>query len=67
MPLLIYEKHKEGRKWRVHDCFIHSYVFYYWMCRSDVSVISFRMCHFSPTIVFGFVVAMNFLLFIACG
>ena len=23
------------------DCFIHSYIFYYWMCRFDLSVISF--------------------------
>ena len=29
--------------WRVDDCFIHDCVFYHWMCRSDVSVILFRM------------------------
>ena len=32
--------------WRVDDCFIHGCVFCYWMCRSDVSVIPFRMCIF---------------------
>ena len=28
---------------KVDDCFIHGCLFCYWMCRSDVSVISFRM------------------------
>ena len=28
------------------DCFIHGCVFCYWICRSDVSVISSRMCLF---------------------
>ena len=32
--------------WRVDDCFIHSCVFRYWMFRSDMSVIPFRMCLF---------------------
>ena len=32
--------------WRVDDCFIHAYVFCYWMCRSDVSVIPFGTCLF---------------------
>ena len=44
--------------WRVDDCFTHGCVFCYWMCRSDVSVIPFRMCLFF-IIVFGPVV-MNF-------
>ena len=29
--------------WRVDDCFIHDCVFCYWMCRSDVSVITFAL------------------------
>ena len=33
--------------WRLDNCFIHGCVFYYWMCRSDVPVIPFRMCLFS--------------------
>ena len=32
--------------WRLDDCFIHGCVFCYWMCRSDVSVILFRMSFF---------------------
>ena len=32
--------------WRMDDCFIHCCVFCYSMCRSDVSVILFRMCPF---------------------
>ena len=32
--------------WWVDDYFIHGCVFCYWMCRSDVSVIPFRMCLF---------------------
>ena len=30
--------------WRVDDFFIYGCVFCYWMFRSDVSVIPFRMC-----------------------
>ena len=41
-------------------------VFYYWMCRSDVSVIPFRMCRFLSIIAFDLVV-MDFLPFLACG
>ena len=32
--------------WRVDNCFIHGFVVCYWMCRSDVSVIPFRICLF---------------------
>ena len=32
--------------WMVDDCFAHGCVFCYWVCRSDVSVIPFRMCLF---------------------
>ena len=39
--------------WRMDDCFIHGYAFYYWMCRLNLSVISFRMCHFFPAVIFG--------------
>ena len=44
--------------WRVDDCFIHGCVFCYWMCRSDVSVIPFRMFFFS--IIFFGLVIMDF-------
>ena len=37
---------KRGAMWRVDDCLIHGYVFCHWICRSDVSVIPFRMCLF---------------------
>ena len=40
--------------WRVDDCFIHGCVFCYWMCRSDVSVIPFRMSLFHHS--FGLVI-----------
>ena len=72
MPSLInissctYDKHKEGAMWRVDDCFFMDVSsFYYWMCGSDVSVISLRMCLLS-TIVIGPVV-LDFLSFLACG
>ena len=37
--------------WRVDDCLIHGCVFCYWICQSDVSVISFRMCLFANYIL----------------
>ena len=37
--------------WRVDDCFTHCYVFYYWMCRLDKSVICFRIVSFFPAVV----------------
>ena len=39
--------------WRVDDYFIYSCVFCHWICRSDVSVIPFRMCFFFLIIVFA--------------
>ena len=51
--------------WRVDDYLTHDYVFYYWICRSDVSVISFRLCLFS-TIVFDLVI-VDFDLFLPVG
>ena len=59
------KREKKGAMWRVDDCFTHGCVFCYWMCRSDVSGIPFRMCLFF-IIVFGLVV-MDFLPFLACG
>ena len=32
--------------WRMDDCSIYGYVFDYWICRSDVSLISFGICLF---------------------
>ena len=44
---------------RVDDCFNHGYAFYYWICRSYVSVISFRICLYFSTLVF-IIVVVNF-------
>ena len=52
---------QDGAMWRVDDCFFQGYVFYYWVCRSNVSVISFRMCLCFPTIVFDHVVDIFYL------
>ena len=52
--------------WRVDDCFIRGCIFCHRMCRSNVSVIPFRMCLFLKKIVFGLVV-VEFLPFLGCG
>ena len=37
--------------WRVDDCFFNGYVFYYWICELDMSVISFEITFTTSTVV----------------